>query len=1608
MSDAEIQRARLVAEAATRAGKATDGPPASFVEALFGRTSTSDLSPFEPGALAALAVGAWGHLAGRVPGRQDVRLADHDLGDAGDITVVEILNDDMPFLLDSALAELAERGVQVRLVAHPILALERGPDGRLVAFRGDADRAEFERSPRESLIHLHVDRIDDPDRRSELVEALDGVFEEVRRVGEDYAGMLAAAREAIAAFRHAPPPLNADEIAEAVQFLEWLTDGDEFIFLGAREYALRGDGDEDWLERIAETGLGALRDPEARVLRRGRELVNITPEIRAFLHEKKPLIVTKASVKSKVFRRLYMDYVGVKRFDAEGRLKGELRIVGLFTAAAFTRPVRSTPLIRRKAAQVKERAGLDPASHSGKALATVLDTHPRDELFQSDVETLRDTAMEILALYERPRVKALTRADRFGRFLSALVYVPRERYDSDVRAGIGEHLASRFGGHVSAYYPAFPEGPLARVHFIIGFESTSEVPQVDPDELDAELLEITRTWADRLRIALAGTMSGPKARGLAQVYGSAFGRSYEARTGAAEAVVDLGHMERLGPDRAFGIDFYHRADEGETRLKVFSHGAPLALSRRVPMLENMGFRVIDERTYRVEPTGQPKERRIWIHDMSLARPSGQPIELTRDLDERLEALLIAVLRGEAESDGYNALTLEAGLGWRDVALIRALSRYLRQARVPYDQDYMWATLARHAGLAGKLVRLFYVRFDPRASDRREDAEAELAAEIEEDLQAVESLDEDTILRRFLNVVRSTIRTNFFQTGKDGRVKPTFAFKLESRKLEGLPAPRPLYEISVYSPRVEGVHLRFGKVARGGLRWSDRPQDFRTEVLGLVKAQQVKNAVIVPVGSKGGFVPKQLPAGPRDAWFAEGTEAYKIFINALLDVTDDLDRDRVKPPADVVRHDPDDPYLVVAADKGTATFSDTANGIAEGRGFWLGDAFASGGSAGYDHKGMGITARGAWEAVKRHFREIDHDIQSEPFTVVGVGDMSGDVFGNGMLLSPAIKLVAAFDHRDIFIDPNPDPATTFAERKRLFDMGRSSWQDYDRSKISQGGGVFPRSLKTIPLSAEARAALGFEQSSATPQQLMKAILKSPADLLWFGGIGTYIRASVESDEQAGDRANDAIRVTPPELRCKVVGEGANLGVTQKGRIEAGRRGVRLNSDAIDNSAGVNTSDVEVNIKIAFSGPLRDSRLTLADRNEILASMTDEVAGLVLANNYAQTLAISLAQKSGAEEAGFQMRLMQALEARGLLDRSVETLPDDATLAERARAGDPLTRPELAVILAWAKIALFDDLLDSAVPDDPYMAKDLAGYFPTAMRDRFAAEISGHRLRREIIATLIANAMINRGGPALVVRLSDQTGASPDRIAAAYAVARDAFGFETLYDEIDALDARISGALQLELYASVQHLLTHRMVWFLRNVDLTGGLEQVVARFRKPIEAVRDGLDEALGPDSAGRRAGKAAELEAGGVPAALAYKISALLALEGAPDAVLVAERSGRPIGETAATLFGVIDQFELTRVITAALGLAAADHYDRLALDRALDQIGVASRDMAVAALAASPGKAGPEAVTAWAEASPDAARVRRAVQEIAGSGVTLARLTVASSLLSDLARKAG
>ena len=1616
-AEAKASRTDLIAAAAALAEDR--GGPGGFVRDLFGRVAPEDLTAYTPEALADLALAARAHLAAARPGRTTsaVRLSDAEVEQGGrrrDLTVIEAVNANRPFLLDSTLAEIVARGYRPRLVAHPILGVERDAEGALKRVVGETTAQETGGEAgglaRESFIHVHLDRIDDEAARAALHASLTRVYADVAVTAADHTAMVEHLAEAAAAYTDAPSPLAPEERAEARAFLDWLRDG-HFVLLGLREYR---DADGADHAGVPGSGLGLLRDPAVEVLRRGDAMVAVTPEIRAFLEGPEALMVTKASLRSRVRRQAHLDMVAIKLFTGEGRsgegrsgeggLAGELRLVGLFTGSAYASRAEEVPFLRRKVAAVLRKAGLDPTSHAGRSLVHVLETYPRDDLFQIEPGLLLRFALAIVSLADRPRVRVLARPDKFGRFVSLIAYLPKDRTDARLQARIGAYLAEALGGRLSTIAPDYPEGPLARLHVIV---ATPDAPpdEIDAGRLEAGIAELARTWADSLREALSESRGGD-ARGLAAVYADAFPAGYREMYAGAQALPDIAILERISEGQPRAVDLFRRPGDPETRigLKVFSRGAALPLSERVPVLENLGFRVIDERSYRLKPEGAGA--RVWLHDMLLERAGGGPVDVA-SVEGPVEAALLALARDLAESDAYNRLVLEAGLGWRDVALIRALGRYLRQLRIRYGQDYLAATLARHPALARRLVALFYARFDPRRDGDRVGAQEAVRAEIEADLAGVTSLDEDRILRRFVNLVEAAQRTNFFQIGRNGLPPETIAFKFRCAKVDGMPLPRPLFEVFVYSPRVEGVHLRFGYIARGGLRWSDRPEDFRTEVLGLVKAQQVKNAVIVPVGAKGGFFPKRLPpASDRQAWMQEGTESYRIFIRTLLSLTDNIVDGAIVPPPATVRHDEDDAYLVVAADKGTATFSDVANALSLEARHWLGDAFASGGSQGYDHKVMGITARGAWEAVKRHFREVDVDIQAEPVTVAGVGDMSGDVFGNGMLLSRCLKLVAAFDHRDIFLDPDPDPAVAFAERQRLFDLPRSSWADYDRSKISAGGGVFSRQAKTVALSPQMRARLGLDQAEATPADVMQAILRAPVDLLWFGGIGTYVRATSESDDEAGDRANDAIRITGAELRARVVGEGANLGLTQRGRIEAARRGVRLNTDAIDNSAGVNTSDVEVNIKIALATPERDGRLSPESRNALLSGMTEAVADLVLRNNQLQTLALSLAQRSAAAETGFATRLMQTLEADGRLDRGVEFLPSDATLAERAQGGEGLTRPELAVLLAYAKLSLKDALLDSAVPDDPYLARELERSFPPVLVARYPDAVQGHRLRREIIATSLANAIVNRGGPTIVSRLADETGAEAPAIAAAYAVTRDAFGLVDLNKAVDALDGTISGDQQLALYAELQDLLRQRMVWFIRNGEAAaGGIEAAVQRYRDGIAAVSAALPGALPPAAAEALTRRIRSLVDHGVPEELATRLAALGELGAAPDIVEVAEATGRPPASIAATHFALADLLRLNALAAAARAVPVADTFDRIALERAV--AGIAAAHRALTAEAAAFEAEGPAAVEAWSQDRGAAlARIRTAVGAIAASGLTVSKVSVAASLLGDLAKR--
>ena len=1490
--------------------------------------------------------------------------------EAGDPLVIDVISPDMPFIVDSALAALRAGGGTVQLFAHPVVRIANGTmhdrDGRAL-----------------SVLHIHSDPVADIEAVTSEIAA---TMAEVTRAVRDWQPMLERLRKAIGELNR----LQLPHKDEPLRFLDWLIEHN-FTFLGMRDYRIADAG----LEPVKGSGLGILRDDALKVLRSGATFVESTPQHTAFLASTEPLLVTKANLRARVHRRVHMDYVGIKIYGADGVATGELRIVGLFTAQALATPHTDVPIIRRKISDVMRKSGVDPLGHDGRALLSALDSYPRDELFQIGVEQLFEFSSVIAGLYDRPRVRVLPRIDRFDNFVSVLVYVPRDRYDGEARARITRYLAQVYDGRVSAYYPHFPEGELVRLHVIIG-RVAGPTPRPSRAELEAHVDALTSNFGDML----AATAADPAA---ISDYRGAFSAAYQSRNSAQDAHEDISVLRGLGDGAGVAIRLRARTGaDGSLGLKFYHRESAIPLSDRVPMLEAFGFRVIDERTYTIVPRDGVER---YLHDMVLEPADGASFDVAAR-GAAVEQGLLAVWDGLAESDQLNALVTRTGLGWNDAALLRALSRYLRQIGISYSQRYIAAVLVTQSTAATALVALFNALHDPRETDR--EAVAEAAREtIVAALDAMASLDEDTIVRRFLNLIESSVRTNAFQRDGQGNRLPALAIKFNSHLVDGMVAPRPYREISVYSPRVEGVHLRFGAIARGGIRWSDRPEDFRTEVLGLVKAQQVKNAVIVPVGAKGGFVPKRLVAGmAREAFQAEGVASYTIFIGALLDVTDNLVEGALVPPNDVVRRDGDDPYLVVAADKGTASFSDTANAIAIARGFWLGDAFASGGSAGYDHKKMGITARGGWEAVKRHFREMDRDIQKEPFTVVGVGDMSGDVFGNGMLLSPEIALVAAFDHRDIFIDPHPDAAKGLAERQRLFALPRSSWQDYDKSLISAGGGVFPRSLKSIPLSPEMQAALGLSTNHATPAEVMTAILKAEVDLLWFGGIGTYVRSAQESDAEVGDRANDAIRITGSDVRAKVVGEGANLGVTQRGRIDYALKGGRINTDAIDNSAGVNSSDLEVNIKIAVAPLLADGTLTLEARNAFLVTMTGEVAALCLRNNYLQTLAISLAERSGLDELPDHRELIERLEARGLLDRGVEFLPGNAAMDARAAAGKALMRPELAVILAYAKLTLYADLLEGHAIDDGYLAGELYRYFPETLHTSYPDAVARHRLKREVIATVLANAMINRGGPAFVTEMTAATSASPGEVALAYAATRDVYGLTDLNTAIDQLDGLVAGATQLGLYAEVMELLRQESLWFLRNADVTQGLGELVERHAAGVAALKTMMTTAL-PASLGEGiARKVGELTAKGVPEVTAQRIAELPVLSYASDIVLVSERSGVTVADGATAFFGVFAAFDLWPVIEQGRGIVLSDRFDRMALDRALANLMRAQRDLTADVLKADGGAAANRLATWAAQRKAGIERTAAAVAELTQGSLTVSRLSVAAGLLADLARE--
>ena len=1537
-----------------------------FVRQLFAHASPDDLAAGEAGFVAASRA-LWSLLQTRRPGAAKVRVFNPDGerdGWSSPHTVIQIVNDDMPFIIDSVTAHLNQIGLAVHVLLHPVVKVRRQRTGRLVAVDPDGSYEDGVRS--ESVVHIEVTQLLDPPRRKTLEDDIRAILADVRVAVEDWREMRVRVAGVVAGIDSSPPSLPARELDEAKAFLRW-ADDNNFTFIGYREYALAGKGKTLALTVVPKSGLGILRDDKLPVIEGVKDGKALPPGVADFIRTPTLVQVSKANRRSTVHRAAPLDMITVKRFDRSGRVIGERLFVGLFTSLAYSHWVRDIPLLRHKVDTVLKRAGFKASSHDGKALLHILETLPRDELFQISEDELFDMTIGILQLQERYRIALFARRDPYGRFVSCLVYVPRDRYSTALRLKMQDILAAGFGGEAIDFTVQISESALARLHVIVRIHP-GDAPRTPVDQIEAQLAAAGRDWTDDLLRALTERHGEARAYELFRAYGDAFPLGYRERYSAAEAADDVERVERaLVQGSALTLEQRPQAGPDALRFKIYNRDAPVPLSDVLPMLENMGLKVLDEVPFRIAP--RERNAAVWLHCLGLQSRHGAPTVDFARLQALFEEGFARIWAAELENDGFNRLILGAGLGWRQIVVLRAYCKYLRQTGIPFSQAYMEDTLGKHPAIAAALVELFETLFDPAGARDADKRAARVNKRILDALEKVAILDEDRILRRYLNAIESTLRTNFFQRAADGGPKPYFSFKLDSRRVEDLPLPRPMFEIFVHSPRMEGIHLRGGKVARGGIRWSDRREDFRTEILGLMKAQMTKNAVIVPVGAKGGFVVKRPPAGGRDAMQREGVECYKTLIRGMLDITDNLlPGSKTAPPPDVVRRDDDDPYLVVAADKGTATFSDIANALAREYGFWLDDAFASGGSAGYDHKTMGITARGAWESVKRHFRGLGLDTQSQDFTCIGIGDMSGDVFGNGMLQSRHIRLLAAFNHLHIFIDPNPDARKSFAERKRLFKLARSSWNDYDPKLISTGGGAFDRAAKSIKVSREMRGFLDLGGKDAvTPNELIRAILKAQADLFYLGGIGTYVKASSESHAEVGDRANDAIRVDGRELRGKVVAEGANLGVTQRGRIEYALAGGRINTDFIDNSAGVDTSDHEVNIKILLGEVIAAGKLAMAARNKLLFSMTDEVAQLVLLDNYRQTMALDNAEAQGMAMLDEGARFMRALEKVGKLNRAVEFLPDDETLEERRAAKISLARPELAVLLAYAKITLNEELLHADVPDDRYLLQDVGLYFPKPLRTRYADFIPRHRLRREITATYVTNSLVNRTSPCFVNEMHELSGRSAPDIVRAYLACRQSFALRSVWAEIEALDAKVPAQLQTDMQLAIQALIRHVTLWFLKNAPHPLDVTATIEKFGPAVATLMSHVEKLLSPDLAARAEADAARFIERGAPPALARRIAYLRMLAPACDIVHLAERTKRPLDATAQLYYAVGARFGFDWLRDRTQALVADNGWQRLAIATVVDDLYAQQTDVTRQVARAVPPKAPPAAaIETW------------------------------------------
>jgi glutamate dehydrogenase len=1489
---------------------------AEFLDAFCERIPPDDLAQLDPGTLADTARRHWALSQKRQPGEPALAISTLKTGGTGADsfrTAIDIVNDDMPFLVASTAAELTVHGRLIELLLHPIL---QGGDGKTA----------------QSHMHIELQGSLPPAEAAKLERKLQQMLHDVRLATRDWQTMKGRLHDAQSDLSHAPAA--REEVDEYLAFLDYLY-SDNFTLLGFRAYKI--DAKTGKQSVVKNSGLGLLSaDMETDYIGEGDRA--LTPEMEKLRRSLPPLVVSKLNRRSTVHRAVPLDAVTVKQYDKNGQLTGETLFIGLFTSVTYSRSIQDIPYLRRKADHVTERSGFRPGSHDYKALRHILEKYPRDELFQMPEEALLETAVSILQLQERHRIALYTRPDPLGQYISCLVYVPRDRYDTRLRTVMQQILESELKGHCGNFYTTLDDSPLARVMYLV-YTPGAELPAFDRENLERKLQGAGRVWSEKLHDALreAHEDEGVIAH-LAERYGHAFPPAYTERYEPKQAIYDLDKIEAVLAGEGFALDLYQdkSCGAGQVRLKIYNRGTPIILSDILPRLEHMGLKVISELPYEVTLAGQDS---VWIHDFLMTVEEGRAAPDFTKVKATFEAGLKGVWSGLAEDDSLNELVLHAGMGWQDVQILRAYVRYLRQAQYPFGRAYIERALTQNVAIAQQIVALFHARLSPAIKKRDKDMQAATDA-ITALLEKVVSLDVDRILRTVMLLVQSTLRTNFYQTSEDGSHKPYLSLKLESRALGNLlPDPKPFREIFVYSPRMEGIHLRMDWIARGGIRWSDRHEDFRTEVLGLMKAQQVKNAVIVPMGAKGGFIVKNPPkTGGRDAFQKEGIECYKILIRGLLDITDNRKGSTVVPPKNVVRHDADDPYLVVAADKGTATFSDIANALSLEYGHWLGDAFASGGSAGYDHKKMGITARGAWESVKRHFREMDRDTQTEAFDCVGVGDMAGDVFGNGMLQSEQIRLIGAFNHVHIVCDPTPDPASSFQERQRLFNEVKG-WEHYNTKLLSKGGRIYNRSEKSLTLTPEIKARFDLTQDNIAPADLIQAILRARADLLFFGGIGTYLKETGETNADVSDKSNDALRINASEVRSKVIGEGANLAITQRARIELALNGVRLNTDFIDNSAGVDTSDHEVNIKILTTAIMENGFMNTAKRNILLQSMTEEVAALVLRHNYQQAQGLSLAELTAAQNLPVHAAFIRDLERHSGLKRKLEGLPTDDIIQQRRLANKGMTRPELSVLLSYAKILFTSDLLATDIPDNPDIQTWLFHYFPTPLRKKYAKEIAQHRLRREILATVLSNDMVNRMGPTFVKSVMDKTASSCADVAKAWLIVRDGFGLAALWAEIEALDAKVPGAVQLRAMNEIARMVEREVTWFLTRLGREPDIGREMKDYGAGIAILQDSLEQVATPDLVEAIQQRLDQGLKDGLPPDLARRIAIIPALGAACDILRIARDSGADIPVTARTYFETGDHFRLPWLRQQARAIPANDRWTAEALSGLIEQL---------------------------------------------------------------------